>query len=93
MEVKIYIWEAFRDAFVERIVESILKWFFEVRTLIFVRTASVLEDFREIDVFALLSFFSFFFYLLKFEAKDQRTIMKNPLKHISEFMMVLDVDF
>ena len=25
MEVKIYIWEAFRDAFVERVVGSILK--------------------------------------------------------------------
>ena len=42
MEVKIYIWEAFRDAFVERVVESFLKLFFQIRTLIFLRTASVL---------------------------------------------------
>ena len=42
MEVKIYIWEAFRDAFVERVVESFFKLFFQVRTLMFLRTASVL---------------------------------------------------
>ena len=63
--------------------------------MIFVRTASVLEDFREIDVFAFNFFvlsFSFYFSL-KFEAKNQRKIMKNPLKNVSEFMMVLDGDF
>ena len=40
MEVKIYSKEVFRDAFAERVVESIC--FFEVRTSIFLRTASVL---------------------------------------------------
>ena len=37
--------------------------FCKVRTLIFVRTARVLEDFREIDVFALFYFFLCFYSL------------------------------
>ena len=41
-EVKINFWEVFRDAFAERDVESMFGDFFEVRTLIFLRTASVL---------------------------------------------------
>ena len=42
MEVKIDIWEVFRDAFAECVLELIFWWFFEVRTLIILRPASVL---------------------------------------------------
>ena len=42
MEEKIDFWEVFRDAFAERVVESIFLRFFEIRTLIFLRTANVL---------------------------------------------------
>ena len=42
VEVKIDFWEVFRNAFAERVVESIFLRFFKIRTLIFLRTASVL---------------------------------------------------
>ena len=41
-EVKIYFWETFCDASAERVVESIFWLFFNIRILVFLRTASVL---------------------------------------------------